>query len=57
MKTVAIIKPILVDGVWHREGVIDIPDALADDYEAKGWVDIAAQDGAPVIWPACCGDH
>lgn len=57
MKTVAIIKPILVDGEWHRTGVIDLDDALADEYEANGWIDIVAHDGAHVVWAACCEHH
>ena len=57
MKTVAVIKPILVDGEWHRTGVIDLADALADEYEANGWVDIVAHDGVHVVWAACCEHH
>ena len=57
MKKVSIIKPILVGDLWHRSGLVDLPDALADEYEAKGWVDIAAHDGVPVVWTPCCEHH
>lgn len=57
MKTVQIIRPILVNGVWLKEGQHDIDDATADAEEKVGNVDIVSVDGAPVVWGACCGDH
>lgn len=59
MKTVEIIKPILVGDVWHRTGQVALSDDQADEYERLGWVDIVSHDGQPVVWAACCtdGDH
>lgn len=59
MKTVEIIKPILVDGEWHRSGQVDLSDEQADDFERQGLVDIVSHNGTPVVWTACCdgGDH
>lgn len=59
MKTVEIIKPILVDDVWHRTGQVEISDEQADEFERHGLVDIVSHDGKPVVWAACCtdGDH
>jgi hypothetical protein len=59
MKTVEIIKPILVGETWHRSGQVELSDEQADDFERRGLVDIVDHDGSPVVWAACCdgGEH
>lgn len=62
MKHCEVISGFKFDGVDKFPGdTVDLPDDVADTYDAQGLVDIISQDGEEVAYAACCsgnhGDH
>jgi hypothetical protein len=54
---VKIISPILIDGVWLKDGEHHIDLDVAIQEESKGNIDIISIDDKEVVWGSCCSNH
>lgn len=50
---------VLTTATWAHKGrhSIDAETLAAHDWEQRGCLEAASEDGKPIVWGACCSDH